>query len=481
MKRFSLLFVSLFLYSITVFSQVPQSVCYQGVATDQSGRELVSQNIKVRISILKTTSGGAEEWIETHNVTTDGFGLFDLQIGNGTRIGGAQTAFRNIRWGIDKYFLKVEMDITGGNNYILMGTNQMVSVPYSLYSERSFSSFLADSSSKAGRALIANTAETATFANRAAIADSSVKANQANIALTATYADSARKSHTSQTAQTAVRAEQASFAWLSDSSRRAGQAQRAILADSSLRSQVAWNAIMANKSIIADSANKAGFANKAQLADTALIAKSAADDLDKDPRNELQSLTYLKDTLILSNPGGTPFKVNFSSTPFRAPGASIEYPQGILGEPVVLTTNYRVPDGKSLFVSAVNSAVVLGDGRRLYAEPGMPIIPSGYVISSCYCTGILVAEQSDIKTIILDFTSPTFEYTVPAGHTLVIKSGKTERGLLDLQLDTDIFNFYTVTSQSPRLIVINAGKKVKKPITIVPSDALILTGYLIKN
>ncbi len=123
----------------------------------------------------------------------------------------------------------------------------------------------------------------------------------------------------------------------------------------------------------------------------------------------------------------------------------------------------------------------MADGKYLFAEPGMPIIPSGYRITDCYCTGILLPEQPEVKTMILDFTSPTFEYVVPNGYTLIIKSGKTERGLLDLQIDNDIFNFYTVTSQSARLIVINEKRRVRKPITILPQDAMVLTGYLLKN
>ncbi len=479
-RLFITVFTLLFL-SITSYAQVPQSVCYQAVATDQAGRELVSQNVKVKMSILKGSSGGAEEWVETHSVTTDGFGLFDLQIGNGTRTGGSQTAFNNIRWGQDKYFLKVEMDITGGNNYVLMGTNQLVSVPYALYTEKAFSASVADSASRAGRANTALTAETATFATRAGTADSASKANSANRATSATFADSSRAAQTAVSARTASRADSASFAWQADSSRRAGQAQRAILADSSFRAQVAWNAVSANRAIVADSSAKAGYAYQASRADTAFFAKNAMDDLDKDPKNEIQSLSFRNDSLIMSNPGGSPYVVRFSNAPFRAPGASIEYPQGILGESVAITTNYTVPSGLSLFVSAVNNGVRMADGKYLFAEPGMPIIPSGYRITDCYCTGILVPEQTDVKTLILDFTSPTFEYTVPAGYTLIIKSGKTERGLLDLQIDNDIFNFYTVTSQSPRLIVINSGKRVKKPITILPQDAMILTGYLLKN
>jgi hypothetical protein len=99
----------------------------------------------------------------------------------------------------------------------------------------------------------------------------------------------------------------------------------------------------------------------------------------------------------------------------------------------------------------------------------------------CYCTGILLPNQADVIPLILDFTSPTFEYLVPFGYTLIIKSGKTTRGLLDLQIDSDTYSFYTVTSQSPRLIVITSGKRVKKPITLLPYDPLVVTGYLLRR
>ena len=518
MKKFLLAIVALFLFSLAAEAQVPQSVCYQAVATDQSGRELVSQNIKVRISLLKGSAGGVEEWVETHTLTTDGFGLFDLQIGNGTRLGGVQTSFSNVRWGQDKFYLKVEMDISGGNNFVLMGTNQLVSVPYALFTDKAAFATLADSSSRAGKATFATTAETANYATKAGKADEATRALQANYATTATYADSSRFSQNSAnavkalkadeavranqansattsmysdssrfsqnsaTAQRAVKADTASFSYYADSARRASQAQRAIIADSTLRAQIAWNAVNANRAIVADSAAKAAFAWRAIKADTAFVAKTASDDFDRDPKNEIQSLIFRHDSLLLSNPTGTPYSISLSSIPLRSPAASIDFPSGIVGDPVVITSNFVVPVGKSLFVSAVNSSVKLADGKVLYAEPGMPMIPSGTTINTCYCTGFLIAEQPEIKTMILDFTNPAFEYIVPTGYTLVIKSGKTERGLLDLQLDSDIFNFYTVnSSQSARLIVINAGKRIKKPYTILPTDPLILTGYLLKN
>ena len=58
--------------------------------------------------------------------STDTFGLFILTIGQGTNTtNGAQTSFEDISWGTNTYFLKIEMDVTGGSTYSNMGTNQM--------------------------------------------------------------------------------------------------------------------------------------------------------------------------------------------------------------------------------------------------------------------------------------------------------------------------------------------------------------------
>ena len=119
-----------------VFSQVPQGVRYQGVATDANGIELINQSISIRASILSTSPTGNIEWQEIHNTATDTFGLFTLTIGQGTATGNAaQTSFADISWGANTHFLKIEMDVNGGTSYSHMGTNQMMSVPYSLYAK----------------------------------------------------------------------------------------------------------------------------------------------------------------------------------------------------------------------------------------------------------------------------------------------------------------------------------------------------------
>ena len=134
MKHFLFFFL---LIPILALSQVPQGVGYQGAATDAAGFELINQSISIRASIISGTTAGTIEWQETHNTSTDTFGLFNLTIGQGTSTGnGAQTSFADITWGSANHFLKIEMDINGGTNYSHMGTNQMMSVPYALYAEK---------------------------------------------------------------------------------------------------------------------------------------------------------------------------------------------------------------------------------------------------------------------------------------------------------------------------------------------------------
>lgn len=56
-------------------------------------------------------------------------GLFTLAIGGGNAVSGK---FTDITWSSGDKYLKIEMDATGGNNFTLMGTSQLLSVPYAL-------------------------------------------------------------------------------------------------------------------------------------------------------------------------------------------------------------------------------------------------------------------------------------------------------------------------------------------------------------
>jgi hypothetical protein len=102
------------------------------VARDNIGNVLVNQNVSFKISIKQSSITGEIVYAEVHNVTTNQFGLINLEIGNGTVVLGE---FENINWGDDIFFIQIEMDVEGGSNYQLMGISQLLSVPYALFAE----------------------------------------------------------------------------------------------------------------------------------------------------------------------------------------------------------------------------------------------------------------------------------------------------------------------------------------------------------
>jgi hypothetical protein len=143
-------FITLTLALASIFSfhaqqdAPPQGINYQAVAIDNDGKEMVGvdlqgmpvreKEIRVRFSILKDTETGLLTYREQHLVTTDAYGLFNTVIGQGIE-DASPNSFEQIDWGTGFHFLKVEIDITGGTEYKDMGTQQLWSVPYALYSK----------------------------------------------------------------------------------------------------------------------------------------------------------------------------------------------------------------------------------------------------------------------------------------------------------------------------------------------------------
>jgi hypothetical protein len=129
MKKLSVIILLSLLY-IQIFPQTPHAISYQSVVRDLSGNPLAEQNVSLRISILSGSISGDVVYAETHNITTNKFGLINIKIGTGTPISGN---FSSIEWWNDEYFSKIEIDITGGTSYVETGISQLVSVPYAFH------------------------------------------------------------------------------------------------------------------------------------------------------------------------------------------------------------------------------------------------------------------------------------------------------------------------------------------------------------
>lgn len=121
----------------TLDAQSPDKMTYQAVIRDASNELVSSQMVGMRISILQSAPTGTEVYIEEHFPTTNMNGLVSLEIGTGIVFLGN---FAGIDWANGPYFIKTETDPSGGYNFTISGTTQLLSVPYALYAKTSGSS-----------------------------------------------------------------------------------------------------------------------------------------------------------------------------------------------------------------------------------------------------------------------------------------------------------------------------------------------------
>lgn len=113
-------------------SQAPEKMSYQAVMRNGSGQLLVNQGIAVKVSILQGSPAGAAVYSERLTGNTNANGLISLEIGTGTVLTGT---FATIDWPAGSYYLKTETDPAGGTSYTIVGTSQLLSVPYAMYAK----------------------------------------------------------------------------------------------------------------------------------------------------------------------------------------------------------------------------------------------------------------------------------------------------------------------------------------------------------
>ena len=137
MKTIKFLFSLLFLLGMMQqlgAQNTPQKFNYQAVARNAAGAVLANQAIGLKISLLDGSAAGTVQYAETHNVTTNAFGLFNIAIGSGTVSSGSMAG---VTWSAGNKFIKSEFDPAGGTAYTLAGTSELLSVPYAMYAQAS--------------------------------------------------------------------------------------------------------------------------------------------------------------------------------------------------------------------------------------------------------------------------------------------------------------------------------------------------------
>ena len=108
-----------------VNAQSPQKMSYQAVIRNSNKVLVANSMVGMRISILQGSETGMQVYEETQNIKTNANGLVSFEI-------GGQTGFDQINWQKGPYFIKTETDPTGGSDYTISGTSELLSVPFAL-------------------------------------------------------------------------------------------------------------------------------------------------------------------------------------------------------------------------------------------------------------------------------------------------------------------------------------------------------------
>lgn len=118
------------LFCAQSYAAIPQHLDFETIIHDAHNSVLVTKPVGVRISILRGSAKGDIVYEETHAITTNETGVAAIKIGTG-RI--AQGYFPNINWALGPYFIKTEIDPTGGSVYSIAGTSELISVTHVLH------------------------------------------------------------------------------------------------------------------------------------------------------------------------------------------------------------------------------------------------------------------------------------------------------------------------------------------------------------
>ena len=134
MKRILLALVAITTIALSSFGQAPEGFKYQAVVRDAGNFILTNQAVGIQMTIQQGSIGGTTVYQETFAPTTNTYGLVNLEIGNGTVVSGD---FTTIDWSAGPYYIETAVDVNGGTSYAVMGTSQLMSVPYALYAKTS--------------------------------------------------------------------------------------------------------------------------------------------------------------------------------------------------------------------------------------------------------------------------------------------------------------------------------------------------------
>jgi hypothetical protein len=141
-----------------VFAQAPAKMSYQAVIRNSSNELVSNHNIGMRVNIIQGSVTGKEVYTEiiTPTPSTNDNGLVSVAIGGGI-------GFSDIDWASGPYFIKIETDPAGGDNYTITSISQLLSVPYAQYAEKAGNGFSGNYNDLTGSPVLATIATSGSY------------------------------------------------------------------------------------------------------------------------------------------------------------------------------------------------------------------------------------------------------------------------------------------------------------------------------
>ncbi len=113
----------------TLWAQSPETISYQAVIRNSSDALVTNTQIGMEINIRQGTPTGTVVYSETQTPATNANGLVSIEIGGGE-------GFSTIDWSAGPYYIETKTAVTPPlTSYTIMGTSQLLSVPYALHAK----------------------------------------------------------------------------------------------------------------------------------------------------------------------------------------------------------------------------------------------------------------------------------------------------------------------------------------------------------
>ena len=124
-----LILCMIIIVSSKFFGQSPSGFKYQVVLRNSSNVILNNQSVTILLNIRHGSTVGTILYSEMFLTSSNSYGLVNLEIGSGT----SSDDFSIIDWVNGPYFLETAISFSAGSPWVVMGTSQLLSVPYAFH------------------------------------------------------------------------------------------------------------------------------------------------------------------------------------------------------------------------------------------------------------------------------------------------------------------------------------------------------------